>query len=312
MNPPHSDITFLGPQSQQPIVQTVLSADDALVSVISAGWREREGELEELERLEGMAGRQVEDLRLYRRVDDVFSRDRELFAAHRQRQTRLKEAQRLYRLRLGHALRAARELFASDDGALLAAERRSAMAALRALDRHHLRRIRRIHEAFEQTWRPADRESIAPHAAELTTLIERSSAVLIAGGHVGVLLSRMRLLGVPALLAGKRLVAWSAGAMALAERVVLFHDHPPQGAGDPEVLDAGFGLVRGVVPLPHARARLRLDDPRRISLFARRFAPSLCLALESQTLLRWQEGSLVEARVAGRLHPRGSLQSLAA
>ncbi|MGH8496321.1 MAG: hypothetical protein ACREVN_09315 [Gammaproteobacteria bacterium] len=309
---PDSDITFLGPQSRQPTVHTVLGADDAPVCVISAGWREREGELEELERLEGMAGRQVEDLRLYRRIDDAFSRDRELFAAHRQRQTRLKQAQRLYRLRLGHALRAARELFASDDGDLLAAERRSAMAALRTLDRHHLRRIRRIHEAFAQRWRPAERDAIAAHVAELKAAIERSSAVLIAGGHVGVLLSRMRLLGVPGLITGRRVVAWSAGAMALAERVVLFHDHPPQGAGDPEVLDAGFGLVRGVVALPHAHARLRLDDERRVALFARRFAPSLCLALEPHTLLRWRNGELVEAQSAGRLHRKGSVQSLAA
>lgn len=311
MQPSPNDITFLGPQSPHSTVQNVIAAGDALISVISAGWREREGELEgELEQLGET--RQIVDLRLYRRIDEIFASDPELFAAHRQRQTLLKEAQRLYRLRLAHALKAARELFESDDGELLAAERRAAMAALRALDRHHLRRIRRIHEAFDQTWRPAERPAILPHVAELAAVIERSSAVLIAGGHVGVLLSRMRLLGLPRLLAGRRIVAWSAGAMALGERVVLFHDHPPQGEGDPEVLDTGFALVRGVVPLPHAGARLRLDDARRVALFARRFSPSLCVPLEQGVLLRWRDGVLIESQSATRLVHRGTVQGLAA
>jgi len=312
MHSPHRDIVFLGPQSPRPTVQSLLGPQERVLCMISAGWREREGELDELKRLEGMAGREVLDLALYRRVDDAFGLDTELFEAHRRRQNRLKEAQRLYRLRLGHALRAARELFASDDGDLLASERRAAMAALRALDAHHLRRIRRIHDSFEKEWQPAARPAIAAHAAELAALVARASAVLVAGGHVGVLLSRMRLLGVPALLGDTPVIAWSAGAMALAERVVLFHDHPPQGAGDPEVLDAGFALVRGVVPLPHAAVRLRLDDARRVALFARRFAPSLCLPLEPGTMLRWRNGALAEAQAATRLQYRGKVRELAA
>jgi len=312
MQSSHRDISLLGPQSPRPTVQSMLGEEERSLCLISAGWREREGELDELERLEGMAGREVVDLALYRRLDDAFARDAELFEAHRARQTRLKEAQRLYRLRLGHALRAARELFASEDGELLAAERRAAMAALRALDAHHLRRIRRIHDSFEKEWQPAARPAIAGHAAELADLIARASTILIAGGHVGVLLSRMRLLGVPALLGETRLIAWSAGAMALTERVVLFHDHPPQGAGDPEVLDAGFALVRGVVPLPHAAMRLRLDDTRRVALFARRFAPSACLPLEPGTVLRWHDGVLAESQAATRLNYRGKLRELAA
>jgi hypothetical protein len=37
------------------------------------------------------------------------------------------------------------------------------------------------------------------------------------------------------------------------------------------------------VPLPHARARLLLDDAARMSVFARRFAPARCVLLESGT-----------------------------
>jgi hypothetical protein len=40
-------------------------------------------------------------------------------------------------------------------------------------------------------------------------------------------------------------------------------------------------VLRGVVPLPHARARLLLDDAPRMSVFARRFAPARCVLLEA-------------------------------
>jgi hypothetical protein len=82
-------------------------------------------------------------------------------------------------------------------------------------------------------------------------------------------------------LAGERpVLAWSAGAMAVAERIVLFHDSPPQGAGDAELFEPGLALHRGLVPLPHADERLALDDPHRVALFARRFSPATSVTLE--------------------------------
>jgi hypothetical protein len=68
--------------------------------------------------------------------------------------------------------------------------------------------------------------------------------------------------------------------MVVAERVVLFHDSPPQGAGNAEVLDAGLGRCKGLVPLPHASRRLRLNDPVRVSIMARRFRPDHCITLD--------------------------------
>ena len=109
----------------------------------------------------------------------------------------------------------------------------------------------------------------------------------IAGGHVAVLLNRMRLFDLAPLLAGKLVVAWSAGAMAVSERIVLFHDSPPQGPGNPEVFDAGLGLCTGVLPLPHADRRLRLEDPVRVDLFARRFSPSICAILDPGARWDW-------------------------
>ncbi len=78
-------------------------------------------------------------------------------------------------------------------------------------------------------------------------------------------------------------IAWSAGAMALTDRIVLFHDRSPQGFGHPEIFGRGLGVLRDVIPLPHARARLLLDDAPRMAVFARRFAPARCVLLENGT-----------------------------
>jgi hypothetical protein len=71
--------------------------------------------------------------------------------------------------------------------------------------------------------------------------------------------------------------------MALAERIVLFHDRSAHGPGHPEIHGSGLSVLRGVLPLPHARARLLLDDAPRMSVFARRFAPARCVLLENGT-----------------------------
>ena len=99
---------------------------------------------------------------------------------------------------------------------------------------------------------------------------------------MGVLADVLHLFNVAAALRSP-VIAWSAGAMALAERIVLFHDRAPQGPGHPEVYASGLSVLRGIVPLPHARARLLLDDRPRMAVFASRFAPARCVLLESGT-----------------------------
>ncbi len=71
--------------------------------------------------------------------------------------------------------------------------------------------------------------------------------------------------------------------MALTERVVLYNDLGPQGIQGAEVWDRGVGRVRDVVAMPHARRRLRLDDPVHAKVFVRRFAPASCLLLDDGT-----------------------------
>src|SRR5436309_2408785 len=101
--------------------------------------------------------------------------------------------------------------------------------------------------------------SSSPHIASgrRSSVFGRTS---IAGGHVASLLNRLQLFGIGELAAGKSIFAWCGGAMVVTERVVLFHDSPPQGTGAPEVLDAGLALVGDVVAFPQPEFRLALGD----------------------------------------------------
>jgi len=121
---------------------------------------------------------------------------------------------------------------------------------------------------------------IAEHRAEVAALLDGATVLVIAGGHVGVLTDALHLFNVAASLRSP-VVAWSAGAMALTERIVLFHDRSAHGPGHPEVYGSGLSVLHNVVPLPHARARLLLDDAPRMAVFARRFAPARCVLLEN-------------------------------
>jgi len=300
---------MLGPQRLSPTVSPILDqlgVADGPVCTVTAGWQEREGELGELQQ---HLGRPTLDLGLYRRADELFAADPEFRRQYRQRQKMLKELQRLYRRRLSHANAAYAEMMREPgDDMLLQNERRAALRALRTLDRQHSRRIERIHTAFRRTSDPDTHAGLQAHRTEIEGMISDSQAVLVAGGHVEILLNRLRLFELGTLLAAKTVVAWSAGAMALADQVVLFHDHPPQGAGIAEIADRGLGLFPGVIPLPHAGQRLRLDDVERVSRFARRFAPARCVTLDRGAILIWQEGNLTECAATFRLTRQGALR----
>lgn len=310
----HRSLTLLGPQRHRPTLASVFDelGLDGPIAAVTAGWQEREAEVEEMRT---HLGRPVVNLLLHFRGEQLFAADPRFAAAYRARQERLRRLQELYRLRLDPTVGAARKLFQRrGDPELLVPERRSAVAAVRALDSHHLRRIRRLHREFEERFEPHRRPSLDRHRHELRRLLEGTAGLAIAGGHVAVLLNRLRLFGVLELAPELPVVAWSAGAMALAEKVVLFHDSPPQGAGNAEVLEAGLGLFDDVLPLPHASKRLRLADPVRVALLARRFAPAVPVALDGEARLvrRAGEESWRPAPGTRRLTPRGRVAALEA
>jgi hypothetical protein len=163
-----------------------------------------------------------------------------------------------------------------------------------------------VHAEFQARWPPAADDPLARQKRELQALIEPTRALVIAGGHVAVLLNRLRLFDVLALAGGRPVLAWSAGAMALTEWIVLFHDHPPVGEGMVEILDAGLGAVPGVVALPNPRLRLRLDDPERVQLLSQRFAPAACVAMDQEAVIVVEAGTL-RARGCQRLGTDGTL-----
>ena len=307
-------VILLGPQRlRRTLAQAVRgSGVEGDVAVVTAGWQEREEEVDELR--EHLGGRVV-NLQLYRRAEEVFAADTELARALRQRQDRLRRMQDVYRLRLSFALDAARALLTRrGDPELIVPEREAAIEAVRELDRAHLVRVAAVHREVDEQWRPFERPVVARHREELAGLMAGCGAFAIAGGHVAVLLNRLRLFGAAALAAGKPVFAWSGGAMVAGEQLVLFHDDPPQGPGHAEVLEAGLGLYSGLLPLPHARRRLRLDDALSVGLLAKRFAGHECVALDDGAILRREGGAWAPWGGDGsrRLLPDGTVAELEA
>jgi len=292
-------VILLGPQ-RRPTLDTavrMLGEPDGPVATVTAGWQEREPDDAELAKCLG--GRDV-NLRLYRRWLDVQERDPEYAAGERRLSAILAELQDLYLLRLDHALQAVYALQRHESGdALRSEEVSAAVAAVRELDAAHLRRGNEARLEFFDRLRPHDRPAIAGHRAAVTAALTQASVLAVAGGHVGVLAEVLHLFNVAAALNGTPVIAWSAGAMALTDRIVLFHDRAPQGPGHPEVWGSGLSLVRDAVLLPHARARLLLDDAPRMAVLARRFAPARCVPLETGTRIdlgpdgRWPAGTRV-------------------
>ena len=309
-----SDVILLGPQRLQPTligaVQALGVADDARIATVTAGWQEREGDDAELG--EHLGGRAT-NLRLYARAEAVFGRDPELAAAHHRRQDLLRRVQWLYTQRLRHAMAACETLLReSGDDVALERARAEALEAVRDLDRRHLERVREVHEELEAHFAPAARPALAAEREAVAAIERDAGATAIAGGHVAVLLNRLTLFGLGDLLRDRAVIAWSAGAMAISERVVLFHDRPPHGEGWPEVLEHGLGLAPGVVPFPHAKRRLDLGNRHRVMLAARRFAPALGLALDEGHGVRLTPAGWAPAPLARRLDPAGVSEAFAA
>lgn len=277
-------ITLLGPQ-RRPRVNAVVRALglDGPFATVTAGWQEREGDDGELNVLLG--GRTV-NLSLYRRFGEVLAADADYAAAVLRRREILAEMAELHLLRLDLAVQAVRDVRRHDGSAALRQHaEREAVQAIRELDAAHLRAVEELDAEFYGDFPPHEREPVAAHRAEIAGLIGDCIALAMTGGHVGVLVEALHLFNVAALLHAAppefRVLTWSAGAMALTERIVLFHDRSEHGPASAEIHGHGLGVVPGLVALPAAHRRLRMDDAPAMSLLARRFAPATCLVLEA-------------------------------
>jgi hypothetical protein len=302
-------VVLLGAQRFDPSLGAAVSELGVAgrIATITAGWQEREPEDEELSA--HLGGRTV-NLRLHARGDELFREDPSLRDAHRERQGSLRHRQDFYRIRLEHELEADRVIRGrAAPPEILAEQVQASLDGIRELDQWHLQLCARIRTEFEAHWDLANRPSVVRHRAEVAEILAGCDAIAIAGGHVATLVNRLVLFGIADLVQHRTVFAWSAGAMAISDRVVLFHDAPPQGPGASEILDAGLGLIPNVVVLPEPERRLHLDRKDRVQRLVRRFEPAVCLALPARSRVTWRDGvfssahDVVQLRATGRATP---------
>lgn len=300
-------VVLLGPQGDTPCVGAVLAEFGirGRVALVTAGYQTDEADDAALVAAIGVP---VVNLRLHARANEVFTEDPEFATAYQARQLRLRNLQSFYRIRLDKLDEAARMISVRYvEPELLEQEDEESVELLRQLDDNHLERCAQVRAAFDVRWRAHERPSIARHRAELRAELERCEALVITGGHVASLLNRLALFDTVALAQHSPIVAWSAGAMVLTDRIVLFHDYPPYGSDIAQVLEAGFGVAPGLVVLPDPRRRVRLDDREGIARFARRLRPATCVALAQGARVVLERGRVTGA-VAARLHTTGEVQ----
>ena len=291
-------VTLLGPQ-RRPTLDTVAASlyPEGPVATITAGWQEREPDDDELEQAARLPRRQPAactsggwTCRSATRFSPRASAGWPRCSTNCRTSTCCASTTRCRRCTPSSA--------AATPAGCAADVLAEAIDAVRDLDAAHLRRVGAVRGEFYPKLPPHDRPVIAEHRAEVAALLGDAAAVVIAGGHVGVLADALHLFNVAASLRSA-VIAWSAGAMALAERIVLFHDRSAHGPGHPEIYGSGLSVFRNVVPLPHARARLLLEDAPRMAVFARRFAPARCVLLENGTRMDTDERRHAARRAPG-------------
>lgn len=276
------------------------------VALISAGWRHDELRDEPVRETIHV---DVQNVGLYAAFRVIEREASDLAGLYAQKQSALRRVKERYRAAIVPALAACRELYArtQDVGCPWF---RQAIANFQKIDEIFLTESDRLHQRFDAEVQPRHHPLVGAEIDRIRGIVDSTDAVLIAGGHVGVLRNRLAFFGLGDVLANRRIVAWSAGAMAIADRVVLFHDHTTWGVGLAEVLDRGLGLVPGVVFLPHAHERLALEEKENVLIFARRFAPARCVGLQAGAVLRPGLVSVGRHEAAFFLATDGSLPSL--
>ncbi|WP_347353161.1 Type 1 glutamine amidotransferase-like domain-containing protein [Intrasporangium sp.] len=302
---------LLGPQR---FTVTVTSAVRSLgvegpIAMINAGWEEREDDDAELLGLLDGRGR---NLRLYHRLIDVMTKDAAFSKAALAFRDRQEELRKFYGVRLQAAVDAAHAvLHRSSPHGLKTAAFVGAVQGIRDVDRWYTDQLKQLYRELDRDAPVWQSETVGWHRGEIEAVLADSVAVVIAGGHVGFLLQALRMFSVepPEQLP---IVAWSAGAMALTERVVLFHDFTPQQVTAAECHDHGLARLPGVIALPHARRRLRLDDPERLAVLARRFPSRQLVLLDDGTVLRFPTGQTTAPPGARVITQTGTVETVGA
>jgi hypothetical protein len=251
------------------------------LALVTAGWRHDEARDEPLRDAVGVP---VVNLALYDAFRALERDAPDLAAAYARKQSELRKVKERYRAAIVPALAACRDLFAHRRDSACPWFRQS-VVNLQTIDEIFVAEADALHARFDAEQQPRQHPAVRAHEDRIVTRLDDCELLLIAGGHVGVLRNRLEFFGGIEWVHRKPIIAWSAGAMALSDHVVLFHDHTTYGVGLAEILDRGLGLVPGVVFLPHARERLDLDDAENVAILARRFAPRRAVGLQNGAVL---------------------------
>ncbi|HSN98430.1 MAG TPA: Type 1 glutamine amidotransferase-like domain-containing protein [Candidatus Nanopelagicales bacterium] len=171
----------------------------------------------------------------------------------------------------------------------LARQLRQALATLEANDDHLFQLLGEIERraldaaglAYHPAWRAA-RE-------RLEHRILTASSILLFGGRLDLLLDALRFFRLrdplaEALRRGAQLVAMSAGAMVLCQRVIVYDDFA-ETPRDFQLYDRGLELVRDLQLFPHCMERIQTDDPDNLAYLARRFRNQVCVGLNQRSFL---------------------------
>ena len=285
-----STTILLGPQRFTTTVgSTVRSLDiSGRIAMVNSGWEERESDDAEL--AGHLDGRGV-NLNLHHRMMDVLGKDAQVAAAALVFRDRMDELRAFYGIRLQAAIDAVHAVSRRTSlHAVGPVAEEAAIEAVREVDRWYAGQLDELYGAARATAAQDGSGTVGWHRGEIGALLDECEAVVIAGGNVRTLLWTLRFFAVR-LRPEQVVVAWSAGAMALSDEVVLFHDFAPLGVTAAEVHDRGLGRLPGVIALPHAKRRLRLDDHERMSVLARRFAEHRLLLLDDGAVVRFPDGA---------------------
>lgn len=315
--PMSATIYILGPQSSIPNLPKTINrfVPTGPLGLISAGWRHSEGEFSALSR---ELSREIKHLPLYQWFDELGNKEPTLAARSKERQKQIKAYKAAYRLQLHSALGLWSRLqeLEEDLPNIYAPDVLDGCKFVKQIDNRAIERLNDIRAQFSDLETPWKHPSVHDYYSQIKESLQGCSGLLIAGGHVALLRNRMYFFGLHQLIQeflaeGKPVFAWSAGAMAITSRIILYYDDPPFGKGIPEVLDTGIGNIPQMIFLPHAQTRLRLNNTKRCQQFAMRFAPDICLTLEPGALLAWKDGfmhNIGDLEASKRIDETGDLK----
>ena len=222
---------------------------------------------------------------------DVLDKDEHFAAAARLFRDRRDELRAFYGIRLQAAIDAVQAVaHRSSLHAIGPVALESAIEGVRAVDAWYAAELAELYGSVRATAPRDESGTIGWHRGEIAALLDDCVGVVIAGGNVRTLLATLRVFDVT-ISPELPVIAWSAGAMALTDQIVLFHDHAPHGVTAPEVFDRGLGRLPGVIALPHAKRRLHLEDHERMSVLARRFPDHRLTLLDDGSVVRFPDGA---------------------